>query len=414
VTTTELSPADLEATLLSLWSEQGGHTNPYPIYERLRTAAPVYFNPNLGAYFLTRYADIESVLTSQDFRTPDGKWADQTKPGWRDRPGLRFMHTSLLYRNGDDHTWMRRLVNRGFTARRVQAQQGAIETAVTRVLDELEQQGANGGVVDFQEIVGFPLPVSVIGDMIGVPQADQSRFRWLVDDIAKLFDPVLDEESQQRADDGTAQVRDYFADLIAQRRRQPLDDLISVLIGIADEDERLTDDDIVDLAALVFGAGFETTTGLIGNATHALLTRRDQSALLIEDPANAAGVFDEALRWNSSAQMVMRVAGTDTEIDGHAIPADSVVIGFIGAANHDPATFDQPDTFEIRRRGIRPLSLGAGAHFCLGGALAKLQTEVLFARLFQRFPKLALAGHPVRRKTLAMRGFDSLPVTVTS
>jgi cytochrome P450 len=98
VTTTELRPADLEATLLSLWSEQGGHTNPYPIYERLRTAAPVYFNPNLDAFFLTRYADIESVLTSPEFRTPDDRWADRTKPGWRDRPGLRFMHTSLLYR----------------------------------------------------------------------------------------------------------------------------------------------------------------------------------------------------------------------------------------------------------------------------------------------------------------------------
>jgi cytochrome P450 len=309
---------------------------------------------------------------------------------------------------------MRRLINRGFTTRRVQAQRGAIEAAVTLVLDELEQQGAGGDVVDFQEIVGFPLPVSTIGDMIGVPQADQPRFRCLVDDMAKLFDPILDEESQNRADEGTTQVRDYFVDLIARRRRQPLDDLISVLIGIADEDQRLAHDDIVDLAALVFGAGFETTTGLIGNATHALLTHPDQATVLIEDPANTVGVFDEALRWNSSAQMIMRVADADTQIDGLAIPADSVVIGFIGAANHDLAAFDQPATFDIRRHGTRPLSLGAGAHFCLGGALARLQTEVLFARLFQRFPKLALAGHPVRRKTLAMRGFDSLPVTISS
>lgn len=413
MTSTEITPAELETTLLSLWAEQGGHANPYPIYERLRTAAPVYFNPNLGVYFLTRYADIESVLTSQVFRVPDGQWADQFKPGWRDRPAAHFLHTSLLYRNGDDHTWMRRLINRGFTARRVQAQQDNIEAAVNRVLDELGKQGAGRRVVDFQEIVSFPLPVSVIGDMIGVPRADQPRFRWLVDDMAKLFDPVLDEESQQRADQSATLVRDYFVDLVAERRRRPLDDLISVLVAIAGEDRQLTYDDAVDLAMLVFCAGFETTIGLVGNATHALLTHPDQAALLVSDPANAVGVFDEALRWDSSAQMIMRVAGADIEIGGHPIPAGSVVIGFLGAANHDPVTFERSGRFDIRRRGIRPLSLGSGAHFCLGGALAKLQTEILFARLFQRFPKITLAGNPVRRKTLAMRGFDSLPVTVS-
>ncbi|TWP50012.1 cytochrome P450 [Lentzea tibetensis] len=387
-----------------MWTAEAGIADPYPVYDELRERQPVYFNANLGAYFLTRYADVEQVLTGPEFRTPDGAWADENKPGWRDHPSTRFMHTSLLYQNPPDHSRLRRLLSRGFTTRRIEAQRPTVEENVDRVLGRLADLGAGGAVVDLQDTVSFPLPVSVIGDLVGVPRPDQPQFRWLIDDMSKLFDPVIDGDTLKRADDATVQVRAYFQDLLTFRRGTPADDLVSVLAASDAED-----DEAIDLLALVFGAGFETTTGLVGNATRALVTFPDQARLL---PELATAVFDEALRWDSAAQMVLRVTGRATRIGDVDVPEGVAVTGFLGAANRDPARFPDPASFDLRRQDARPLSLGGGTHFCLGAALARLQADVLFAQLFTRFPNLTLAGEPVRRKVLAMRGFDSLPVVI--
>jgi cytochrome P450 len=402
---------DIEATLLSLFSPEG-HADPYPIYDRLRTHAPVAFHSGLNTFFLTRYADVETLLGGTDFRTPDPDWADQFKPGWRDSPASTFMHTSLLYRNPPDHTRLRRLVSKVFTARRIEALRPRIEQFVTRVLDTLETQAAGGAIVDFQDIVSFPLPVAVIGALVGVPEPDQAQWRWLVDDMAKLFDPVIDEETQRRADTGTGTIFAYFWELLAKRRAEPRNDLLSALIATRDEAGALTDGELVNLVTLIFGAGFETTTGMIGNGVHALCTNPDQLDLLRKDPSLAASAITEVIRYDGSAQMVMRIAGSDTQIAGADIPTGAVIVGFLGAANRDPDRFPDPNWFDISRTGNRPLTFGGGIHHCLGSALARVQGEILYTKLFTRFPEFRIAGTPERRKVLAMRGFNHLPVTI--
>ncbi|MFD8500528.1 cytochrome P450 [Amycolatopsis sp. NPDC059657] len=402
---------DVESALLTLFSPEG-HANPYPIYDTLRAGAPVSFHSGLNVYFLTRYTDVETLLGGADFRTPDEEWADEHKPGWRDHPASVFMHTSLLYRNPPDHSRLRRLVSKAFTARRIEALRPHIEEDVQRVLDALEEAGKDGKVVDFQDIVSFPLPVSVIGDLVGVPKEDQGQWRWLVDDMAKLFDPVLDEETHAKADKACETIFAYFWELLAKRRAEPQDDLLSALIATRDGTDALTDDELVNLVTLIFGAGFETTTGMIGNGIHALLANPDQLDLLKADPSLAAGAVTEVIRYDGSAQMVLRIAGRDTRIADVGIPAGAIITGFLGAANRDPGRFEDPARFDIRRAANRPLTFGGGIHFCMGSAVAKVQGEILYNELFARFPGFRLAGEPRRRSVLAMRGFDHLPITL--
>lgn len=401
---------DPQTLLFSIFTPEG-RENSFPALEALRETAPVYYDKDLDTYFLTTYAHCQAVLTDAAFRTPDLSWCEEHLPDWRDHPAADFFYASLLRANSPHHSRLRRLVNAGFTPRRVAALQSAVEDLTDLHLDAFADATADGGAANFQELVGYPLPVAVVGELIGVPAADRPRFRSLGSDASRLLEPVRGPEDWARADAAVTELRAYFEELLQRRGREPREDLATVLLEAHEGQERLTRRELVDTLLLVFVAGFETTTAMLGLVTHALLTHPDQRDLVTGDPGLAAQAVEEALRWDTPVQMTERIATERTEIGGVTIPVGANVTTVLTAANRDPAQFPDPHRFDVRRSGTKVLSFSAGPHYCLGAALARLEGTVAVLRLFARFPHLAVSGVPVRRESFSLRVYEDLPLT---
>lgn len=396
---------EVDALLQGL-TTAAGREDPYPAYARLRTIAPLASAPD-GALVLTRYADCDALLRQPQCgrADPDALFAAIGMPQWREHVGIRQFSTSVLTLNPPDHTRIRRLVSGVFTPRRVASLQPAI-TALTRsLLSEMS------GTVNFIDAFAFPLPVAVIGELLGVPAADRPQFQPLVRDWTLLLD-VYGPDVLARGDAAAGRIRDYLADLAAQRRRQPRPDLMTALVQAESDGERLTEDELLTTAALLFAAGFETTTHLLGNALVALLASPAELDRLRRSPELAASAVLELLRYDSSVQITARTALSDTELNGVPLPAGQRVVAYLGAANRDPARFPDPDRLDLARPDNAPLSFGGGIHYCLGAALARLEGEIALPALFERFPRIALAGPPERRDSLTLRGYLSLPVSL--
>jgi cytochrome P450 len=310
------------------------------------------------------------------------------------------LFTSVLALNPPDHTRLRRLVSSTFTARRVQALRPAIEAMVDELLAEF------AGDVDFIGAFAFPLPANVIGELLGVPAADRAQFQTLIRDWSQVLD-VITPEVLARADPAATTVRDYLAGLADERRRRPGADLISALVAAEEQGDRLTEDELLTMAGLLFAAGFETTTNLLANGLVALLRHPEQAHALRSDPGAAV---EELLRYDSPVQLVSRVAYEPVELGGVTVDAGERVVAYLGAGNHDPARFSDADRLDLGRADNAPLSFGGGIHYCLGAPLARLEAQVAFPALLRRFPGLALAGAPERRDSLTIRGFTRLPL----
>ncbi|WP_146214574.1 cytochrome P450 [Streptomyces sp. ICBB 8177] len=403
---------DPETLLFSMFTPEG-RENPHPALARLRAVAPVYRNETLDTYFLTRFDDCQAVLTDPGFRTPDLQWCEREMPDWREHAGAEFFYSSMLRANGDDHARVRRLVGGAFSARRVAALSGPVEETVSDLLDRFADATGDGGHADFQELVGYPLPVAVVGDLIGVPRPDQERFRGYGQDAGRLLEPVRTDEDFKRADHAVESLREYFAELLERRRCEPADDLATALLQVRDADDgRLTQRELVDNLLLVFVAGFETTTSLLGLTVHALLSHPDQLTLVRDDPALARDAVEESLRWDTPVRMTERIASRPARIGGVDVPEGANVTTVLAAANRDPARHPDPDPFLVRRPDVRVLSFSAGAHFCLGAALARMEGATAIRGLLTRFPGLYEAEPPVRRDSISLRAFDRLALAV--
>jgi cytochrome P450 len=396
----------------SLLTEQG-QENPYPWYARLRELAPVFYSEVFGSYLLTRHDDCNEVLVSADIGKADATWADEHEPGWRERPTMRHLLASMLRLNPPDHSRVRGLVNRAFTERRVATLRTRIEQVADRVLDNLADAGADGSPVDLQEVVAYPMTTAISGGLVGLPEADNALFRRLIGKLARVLDPDVTAAELRQADEATVEIQRHIAEVIDERRVRPRDDLISDLIAVREADgDRLSAQEMQATVVLLFLGGIDSTALTIGTGVAALLAHPRQAAALRADPALAPAVVEEVIRWDSAAQVLHRWVQRDTVIGGVLLPAGSTASVLLGAANRDPARFADPDVFDIARSGPRSMGFGAGIHFCIGAALARLETSVLFPRVLRRFPDLALAGTPVRRNTVAIRGFRRLPVSV--
>jgi cytochrome P450 len=383
--------------LLTELTTLAGREDPYPRYERLREIAPVV-RADDGALVVTRYADCAAVVRDGRLgHMPADMLGFIGLPDWAEHPSLRTLFTSMLTANPPEHTRLRRLVSSAFTARRVQALRPAVERMVDDLLDGMS------GETDFIAAFAFPLPVNVIGELLGVPPADRPQFRGLIRDLSQILE-VITPEVLTSADPAATAVRDYLGELAAERRRAPQDDLVSALVAAEEEGDRLTADELVTMAALLFGAGFETTTNLLGNGLVALLRHPDQA---IGDPAAAV---EELLRYDSPVQLTSRVAYADVELGGTAVAAGERVVAYLGAGNRDPERFADPHRLDLRRTDNAPLSFGGGIHYCLGAPLARLEAQIAFPALLGRFPRLALSGEPQRRDSLAIRGYTTVPV----
>jgi cytochrome P450 len=285
------------------------------------------------------------------------------------------------------------------------------------LLDTVTDLAGAGEDVDIMRELAFPLPVAVIGELLGVPVDDRAQFQALVRAATRILEPMSDVEDLRGARRARISMERYFEELIAERRRQPADDLLSELIAVSDGSDRLTQEEVISTAILLFAAGFETTTNLIGNGLRALLAHPEQLARLrssVDDLAAVQRAVEELLRWDSPVQLDGRVALRPAQIGDQAIVPGDQVMTLLGAANRDPRRFRDPETLDLGRDEGPPMSFGSGIHFCLGAALARLEGQVCFSRLLTRFKDIELGDEGVAyRDSITLRGLARLPVGLT-
>ena len=387
-----------------------GRADPYPLYHRLRAWGPAVTGPD-GILFVTGYRACIAMLRDPRMRKrPELLMAAAGYPDWMDRPSLRMMFTSILAVNPPQHTRLRRLVSAVFTPRRMAELRPAVEGTVADLCER------TAGETDFVTTFAFPLPVSIIGELLGVPAADRPMFQTQVRDWTTVLE-ALSPLDVDRADAAATAIRDYFTDLAAARRAKPADDLISALAAAPtgpddQEGDWLTGEELTTMAAFVFAAGFETTSSLLTNSLLALLAHPDQADRLRTEPGLAKPAVEELLRYDSPVQLLSsRSAPTDLRLAEVDVAADQPMITLLGAANRDPQVFTDPDRLILDRAEQPPASFGGGIHHCVGAALARLEAQVALPALLTRFPRLAVAGTPVPRDGLALHGFTSLPVS---
>ena len=386
--------------------------NPYPHYERMRSTDPVHLTP-LGMYVASRHAEVSLVMRDKRF----GKdYVERTVrrygPKIMDEPVFRSMSHWMLQQDPPDHTRLRGLVVKAFTARRVEDMRPRIQQIVDETLDRIIPQGKMDLIEDF----AFRLPVTIICDMLGIPEEHRETFYASSRDGGRLLDPVpLTPEEIQKGNAGNAMAAMYFQQLFELRRKNPGDDLITQLVQAEEDGSKLTNEELTANIILLFGAGHETTVNLIGNGLLALHRNPDQLALLKAKPELTTNAIEEFLRYDSSVQLTGRVALEDIEdLGGRRIPKGESVLCLLGSANHDPAVYpDQPERLDITRPNVRPLSFGGGIHFCLGAQLARIEAEVAISTLLRRIPDLRLddAVNPEWRPTFVLRGLKRLPAS---
>lgn len=396
------------AALVQQMMTPAGRADPFPLYAAAHELGPVSVLPD-GSLLVCGYAAVNQVLREPGFGVPEPVAPDAGNDA------LQLMQQSILRANPPDHGRMRSLISKVFTPRRVADLQPPIEAAVDDVLDRLGEAAADGPV-DFMDLVAFPLPVTVIGELLGVPPGDRRRFRPLAADLTEALE--LSGGTSASADAAARELAGYFTHLISERRTAPGDDLVSALVAARDaEDGRLSDQELLANLILLLVAGFETTTDLLGNGLTILLDRPDLAGELRVGQIPVAGFIEEVLRYDAPVQVATRQARTDgLTVEGIPIPKGRNAILLIGAANRDPARYRDPARFDHTRTDIRPLSFGAGPHICIGNNLARLEASVAFSKLLTRFPQLSAppGRPPLRRDRLVLRGFQALPLSITA
>jgi cytochrome P450 len=394
----------------SLFTDPAVPADPYPVYRVLRDTAPVHRSMT-GHWVLSRHADIDAVLRCAGAgKSLEAFIAGQQVPDWRRHESFTRMLDHLIWLNPPRHTRLRQLLGSVLTPRAVARYEPQIQARVAELLDPL----AGGGDVDLLDVLAFPLPVAVIGTMLGVPCEDWPIFRRLVRDVTLCVEPSPTADQLALADAAARELNAYFDALIAERRARPRDDMISMLVAAEIDGESLTEGELSSLVQFLFGAGFETTTNLIGNGMLALLRQPDQLAALRAAPDLIAGAVEELLRFDASVQLTMRTAFEDLTVGDHVVPAGASMLLLLGSANRDPARYEDPDRVDVTRASVRPLSFSAGIHFCLGAALARLEGRVAFTELLRRFGRIELRKDAPRWKSnLTLHGLEELPVRLT-
>jgi cytochrome P450 len=378
--------------------------DPYPTYRALRMADPVHRSLLMDTWVLTRYDDVSLLLRDQRLSAERERWK-----GFQALDGQAPV-ASMLVVDPPHHTRLRALVSRAFTPRTVERLRARIEAFVNDALDLAESRGG-------LELIGelaYPLPVTVIAEMLGVPPADWPRFRAWSRALVAALDPLSAREAGVAAAVLAAReaLGRYLSEIVALRRAEPAEDLITALLLLDDSGEGLTHLELVVMANLLLVAGHETTVNLIGNGVLALLRHPEQLASLRERPELIRLAVEELLRFDSPVQLTARVALEPFELGGREIQAGDMLIALLGSANRDGAQFSDPDRLDLGREPNAHLSFGRGIHFCLGAPLARLEAQVAIGALVSRFPRLRLQGTVRRSPTVTLRGIRRLPLSV--
>jgi cytochrome P450 len=384
-------------------------TDPYRHYRRLREESPVLRTP-AGIWYFSRYRDIETVLRGGSFGHSDGK-VEAAALGWT---GVGLSPEgeevrSFFDLDPPDHTRLRGLVSKAFTARRVQL----LRPRIQQIVDELLDEAIEAGEVDLVATLAYPLPVTIICELLGVPPEDRGMFRTWSNVLARSLDPdfLLSADEIATRWQTLLAFNDHFNALLADRRKHPGDDLISALIAVEEEGEKLNEVEMLTTCVLLLIAGAETAVNFIANSTLALLRHPDQLAYLREHLDDPAGSIEELLRYEPPVQLSFRTALEDVEIGGEKIEAGSLIYNLLGGANHDPDVFTDPDRLDLSRAPERHLAFGLGIHFCFGAPLARMEGAIALTTMLRRAPGLALVDDTVTYKhNVLMRGVAALPV----
>jgi cytochrome P450 len=392
--------------------------DPYPWYDRLRTEAPAYLDP-AGSTVLTRYADVFATLRSNHVsRDVDANAIlDESNPvAVQRRERRRGGAKSILHLDPPDHTRLRRLVSKAFTPRAIESLRPSIEVMVDRRLDLAAERGA----IELIDDLAFPVPFQVISELLGMPMDRADELRDWSQTLTLGLEPTATLADLDATDAAIAQLVPYLIEVIEARRADPGDDLLSGLLAVEDDGDTLSAAELISFVVLLYVAGHETTVNLIGNGMLALLRNPEQLSDWRDDPSLDAVAVDELLRFDGPVQHTVRVAMEPMTFAG--VGDDQVVVvepgrtilTVLGAANHDPAMFDDPHRLWLRRPNAgKHTAFSAGIHYCLGASLAKLEATVALTRFIRRFDTIELAGEPHFRDRITIRGVDRLPLTVS-
>jgi cytochrome P450 len=389
--------------------------DPYPQYATMREQAPVYQHP-FGFWLLTSYDDVSWLLrapglSAEDDNVAAGSLLRQVREEVYGDGAPRASAISMLDRDPPDHTRLRKLVSKAFTPRAIQALAPRIADLVDGMLDAIAGEVKE---VDLVDALAFPLPFSVIAEMLGTPPADHDRIRRLTGTVVRSLEPVADPGLVQAIMAADEELSQIAADMIAWKRVNPADDLLTALIHAEDDGDVLNDDELVAQTLLLYIAGHETTVNLIAGGALALLRHPAQLALLRTNPAMVGNAVEEMLRYDSPVQASRRITLEPVTVGGVTIPAGAFVMASLGSANRDQRFWGaDADELRLDRDNARQhVSFGAGHHHCLGASLARLEAAIAFERLLGRFPGLALAGDVVWNGRINLRGPAHLPVSV--
>jgi cytochrome P450 len=414
MTTSSTNPSEAAPTPVMFNPfDPGFRKDPYSVYRRMRTEAPVYRSP-LGGWILSRHADCIALLrdprssndarNSLEFQAMAARRPDLA--GTEDSAGQSF-----LFLDPPDHTRLRGLVSKAFTPRVVEG----LRPRIQEIVDGLLDQAAGKGGLEVIEDLAYPLPVQVISEMLGVPSEDHAIFKGWSRDLARALDPspALDEAEIARRIAAREAFTDYFRRLIEKRRREPGRDLLSALVAVEEQGDTLSEAELLSTCILLLIAGHETTVNLIGNGLLALLRNPDQLALLRDDPALEKSAVEELLRYDAPVQMTSRILLADYAIDGQVIAKGEQAVLLLASANRDPAEFEGPERLDLTRVENRHLAFGFGIHFCLGAPLARVEGQIALSTLVRRFPHLELlTDDPEYKENIVLRGLAALPVRI--
>jgi len=390
--------------------------DPYSQYAALREADPVHESP-FGIWLLFRYDDVLRFLRDPSLSVEDAnakptmftQYIEDVMGEDRDtETGTRAM----LNVDPPDHTRLRKLVSKAFTPRTIER----LRPRVQQIVDESLDRAADAGHMELMRDYAFQLPFTVISEMLGMPPTDADQLREWSGTLVRTLEPVIDPNMLQAIADAGANMRGLVTDVIAWKRANPADDMLSALISAEEQGDVLSDNELLDQLMLIYIAGHETTVNLIGNGVLALLRDRDQLIRLRDDPSLDAGAVEELLRYDPPVQMSRRITLTDVEVRGKTIPEGVFVVCGLASSNRDEAHFG-PTAGQVdlgRANAKEHLAFGGGAHYCLGAALARLEGQVAIGSLVRRFSTIEPTAEPTWNGRINLRGMDKLPLTVSA
>jgi cytochrome P450 len=399
------------------FADPATNADPFPVFARLRTEDPVHWSSAMKAWIFTRFDDVRRVAgvgpeLSADRLTPF--FAAASGGNKTDYPNLMaYLGRWMVFRNPPDHTRLRRLFTKAFTSRSVEALVPNIEQIVGLLFDQMEQKAQVNGVVDWMSDFAYPLPASVIMDLLGVPREDLLRVKVWSDDIALFIGTArASADKYARAEAGAKAMADYFRGIVAERVSEPRSDIISQLVASRDEHEALTADEVIATCILLLFAGHETTTNLLGNGFYYSMRHQGQWERVNGDRSLIEPAIEEWLRYDGPSGALARVVIDDMEYGGKRLMRGQRLFAFVNAANRDPDQFPDADRFDLGRTPNSHLTFGHGIHFCLGAPLARLEGQIALRALINRFPHIRLASDvpPEWKDSLILRGMLSLPV----